>query len=139
MLLVIFIFVAVVLATAGGFFLLDSRLRRSDLDSIKSRLLGTAAKAANTRGAVPALMQSEDAKQDRMVLELLRRFRLRHRLQELLEHAGLLACGAPGPARSCGIVVGFFCGVVPVAAAAGSHRVRHRPAVRSGAGLIRMA
>jgi tight adherence protein B len=89
MLLVILSFVAVVLATAGGYFLLDSRLRRSDLDSIKSRLLGTAAKAAARKGAAPALMRGEDAKKDRMVLELLRRFRLRHRLQQLLEHAGL--------------------------------------------------
>ncbi|MBZ5596073.1 MAG: type II secretion system F family protein [Acidobacteriia bacterium] len=85
---VIFIFGAVVVATVGVYFLLDSRLRRADLDTIKSRLLGTAAKAKN-KGPAPALMQSEDAKKDRMVLELLRHFRLRQRLQELLEHAGL--------------------------------------------------
>jgi tight adherence protein B len=89
MLPVLFIFVVVVLATAGGYFLLDSRLRRSDLDSIKSRLLGTGGKTPKSKDAAPALMQGEDAKKDRMVLELLRHFRLRHRLQELLEHAGL--------------------------------------------------
>lgn len=87
--LIIFIFGAVVLATLGAYVLLDSRLRRSDLETIKSRLLGTAAKASKNKGPAPALMQGEDAKKDRMVLELLRRFRLRHRLQELLEHAGL--------------------------------------------------
>ncbi len=87
--LIIFIFGAVVLATLGGYFLLDSRLRRSDLETIKSRLLGTTTKTAKTKGPAPALMQGEDAKKDRMVLELLRRFRLRGRLQELLEHAGL--------------------------------------------------
>ena len=55
MTLVIFSFVAVVLATAGGYYLLDSRLRRSDLDSIKSRLLGTAAPAGKRPNAAPAL------------------------------------------------------------------------------------
>jgi tight adherence protein B len=88
MTLVILSFVAVVLATAGGYFLLDSRLRRADLDSIKSRLLG-AAEPTKRKGAAPALMQGEDAKKDRMVLELLHRFQLRNRLQHLLEQAGL--------------------------------------------------
>jgi tight adherence protein B len=87
--LIIFIFGAVVLATLGAYLLLDSRLRRSDLETIKSRLLGSTAKTGKTKGPAPTLMQGEDAKKDRMVLELLRRFRLRHRLQELLEHAGL--------------------------------------------------
>ena len=87
--LTLFIFGAVVLATLGGYFLLDGRLRRSDLETIKSRLLGTTTNATKTKGPAPALMQGEDAKKDRMVLELLRRFRLRGRLQELLEHAGL--------------------------------------------------
>jgi tight adherence protein B len=86
---VLFIFVAVVLATAGGYLLFDSRMRSSNLDSIKSRLLGTAGKAPKRKGAEPALFQAEDARKDRMVLELLRRFQLRTRLQELLERAGL--------------------------------------------------
>jgi tight adherence protein B len=89
MLWMVFSFVTVVAATAGGYVLLDRRLRRSDLDSIKSRLMGGAAKAAAGQGAAPALMQGEDTKKDRMVLELLRRFRLRHHLQDMLEHAGL--------------------------------------------------
>jgi tight adherence protein B len=89
MLLVVFSFLAVVLATAGGYFLLDSRMRRSDLDSIKSRLLGGSGKTAKRKDAIPALMQAEDAKKDRMVLALLRRFQLRHFLQDLLERAGL--------------------------------------------------
>jgi tight adherence protein B len=87
--LIIFIFGAVVLATLGAYVLLDSRLRRSDLETIKSRLLGSTARTGKAKGPAPTLMQGEDAKKDRMVLELLRRFRLRHRLQELLEHAGL--------------------------------------------------
>jgi len=87
--LTILIFGAVMLATLGAYLLLDSRLRRSDVETIKSRLLGTSTKGAKTKNPAPALMQGEDAKKDRMVLELLRRFRLRGRLQELLEHAGL--------------------------------------------------
>jgi tight adherence protein B len=89
MLLVLFSFVAVLVATAGGYFLFDNRMRRSDLDSIKSRLLGTAGKTAKRKDAAPALFQAEDARKDRMVLALLRRFQLRHRLQDLLERAGL--------------------------------------------------
>ncbi len=89
MILVLFIFGVVVLATAGGYFLLDNRMRRSDLDNIRSRLLGTAAKAAKHRNAAPALFRAEDAHADRMVLELLRRLQLRRRFQELLERAGL--------------------------------------------------
>jgi len=89
MFLVLFIFGAVVAATVGAYLLLESRLRRADLDTIKSRLLGTGAKTPKHQGPAPTLMQGEDARKDRMVLELLRRFRLRHRLQELLERAGL--------------------------------------------------
>jgi len=86
---VLFIFVIVVLATAGGYFLLESRMRRSDLDSIKSRLLGTAGKLPKRKSAAPALFQAEDGNKDRVVLELLRRLQLRRRFQELLERAGL--------------------------------------------------
>jgi tight adherence protein B len=89
MILPLFIFVAVVLATSGGYFLFESRMRRADLDSIKSRLLGTAGKAPKRKSAAPVLFQAEDGKKDRMVLELLRRFQLGPRLQELLERAGL--------------------------------------------------
>jgi tight adherence protein B len=89
MILALFIFVTVVLATAGGYFLFESRMRRADLDSIKSRLLGTAGNATKRKSAAPVLFQAEDGKKDRMVLELLRRFQLGSRLQELLERAGL--------------------------------------------------
>ena len=88
MILVLISFVAVVLATAGGYVLFESRLRRSDLDSIKSRLLGTAGKPPKRKDAAPALFQAEDGKKDRVVLELLKRFQLGPRLQELLERAG---------------------------------------------------
>ena len=136
MTLVILSFVAVVLATAGGYFLLDSRLRRSDLDSIKSRLLGTTAQAGKRKNAAPALIQREDAQKDRMVLELLRRFQLRNRLQALLEQAGLhwpvarLARAAAGgllfgfsaawyvlppPLDRLAFVTGPLCGAMPLA------------------------
>jgi tight adherence protein B len=90
MVLVILSFVGVLVATAGGYFLLDSRLRRSDLDTIKSRLLGNAAaKKSGRKTATPALIQNEDRGKDRMVLEVLRRLQLRSRLQHLLEQAGM--------------------------------------------------
>ena len=89
MVLVFVSFVVVVLATAGGYFLLDSRMRRSDLDSIKSRLLGSTGTKSKRKDAAPALMQNPDRPKDRMGLELLRRLRLGHSLKQLLEHAGL--------------------------------------------------
>ena len=46
--LILLIFGGVVLAMLGAYLLLDSRMRRSDLETIKSRLLGTAAKTAKT-------------------------------------------------------------------------------------------
>jgi len=89
MVLVFVSFVVVVLATAGGYFLLDSRMRRSDLDSIKSRLLGSTGTKSKRKDAAPALMQNPDRPKDRMGLELLRRLRLGHSLKQLLDHAGL--------------------------------------------------
>lgn len=133
--LAILIFGAVLLATLGAYFLLDSRLRQSDLETIKSRLLGNAIKTTKSKSAAPALMRGEDAKKDRMVLELLRRFRLRGRLQELLEHAGLrwpvarlarlaltgvlLGFAAawyllPPPLDHVGFLTGPLCGALPL-------------------------
>jgi tight adherence protein B len=89
MILAVFIFIAVLIATAGGYFLFESRMRRADLDTIKSRLLGTAGKAPKRESASPVLFQVDDGKKDRMVLGILRRFQLGQRLQELLERAGL--------------------------------------------------
>jgi len=83
------IFVAVLLATAGGYLLFESRMRRADLDTIKGRLLGTAGKAPKRKNAAPVLFQAEDGKKDRMVLEILRRLQWGPRLQDLLERAGL--------------------------------------------------
>lgn len=136
MTLVIFSFVAVLVATAGGYFLLDSRLRRSDLDTIKSRLLGNAAaKKSQRKTATPALIQSEDPSKDRMLLNLLRRFQLRNRLQHLLERAGmrwpvqrmarLVAAGflagfaatwylAPPPLNRLALLTGPVAGALPV-------------------------
>jgi tight adherence protein B len=89
MILFLFIFGVVVCGTAGGYFLFESRMRRSDLNNIKSRLLGTTGKATKAKDAAPALFRADDGNKDRMVLELLRRLQLRRRFQELLERAGL--------------------------------------------------
>lgn len=135
MTLVLISFVAVVMATAGGYFLFESRMRRSDLDSIKNRLLGTAGKVAKRKNAAPALFQAEDGRKDRVVLGLLRRFQLGPRLQELLERAGLrwpvarlarlilTGCLAgfamawyllPAPANRVAFLTGPLAGVVPL-------------------------
>ncbi|HKX00510.1 MAG TPA: type II secretion system F family protein [Bryobacteraceae bacterium] len=89
MTLVIFSFLAVIVATAGGYLLLDSRMRSSDLDTIKSRLMGETRPKGKAKSPAPALMQTEDGQKDRLVLALLRRLQLRNRLQKLLEQAGL--------------------------------------------------
>ncbi len=135
MTLVLIIFAGVVLATAGGYTLFESRMRRSDLDSIKNRLLGTAAKAPKRQNAAPALFQAEDGRKDRVVLGLLRRFQLGPRLQELLDRAGLrwpvarlarlILAGClggftmawyflPAPANRVAFLTGLLTGAVPV-------------------------
>ena len=100
-------FFAVLSVTAGGYFLFESRMRRSDLDSIRSRLLGTAGKTPKHQDSAPALFQTEDGHRDRMVLGLLRRLQLGPRLQELLEHAGLRW---PVPRLARLILSGCLCG-----------------------------
>ena len=47
MITIVSIFLAVLIVTSGAFLLLDNRMRRADLDSIKSRLLGTNSKKKN--------------------------------------------------------------------------------------------
>ena len=89
MILALFTFIAVLIATAGGYVLFESRMRRADLDTIKSRLLGTAGKAPKRKSEAPVLFQADDGQKDRMVLEILKRLQLGPRLQELLERAGL--------------------------------------------------
>ena len=89
MITIVSIFLAVLIVTSGAFLLLDNRMRRADLDSIKSRLLGTnSKKKSKSKQAAPTLMQTEDARQDRMLLALLKRLQMRNRLQALLEKAG---------------------------------------------------
>lgn len=87
MILLAVIFIAVLAGTTSVFFLLDGRMRKSDVNNIKSRLLGNS-KTKKARSDAPALMQS-DVPQGRLALELLNRLQLRERLQRLLERAGL--------------------------------------------------
>ena len=53
--LVLLICLVVAGASVGLFVLMDRRMRRADVDSIKNRLLGTAAKKAQ-QAAAPSLM-----------------------------------------------------------------------------------
>jgi tight adherence protein B len=68
-----------------------ARLSRSQQASrIRSRLLGQApARAAGRRPKAQALLTAEDPRQGKLILRLLARFRVRDRLQLLLEQAGL--------------------------------------------------
>lgn len=88
MILIGVIFIAVLAGTTGVFFLLDGRMRKSEVNSIKSRLLGSGKAKKGKTSDAPALMQS-DVPQGRLALELLNRLRLQERLQRLLERAGL--------------------------------------------------
>jgi tight adherence protein B len=64
--------------------------RSSEASRIRSRLLGqTSDKIGKSATKAPALMPSEDTRTGRIVLRLLARFRIKSRLQALLEQAGL--------------------------------------------------
>jgi tight adherence protein B len=89
MAVVILIFVVVVGVSIGLFLLLDRKMRQGDVATIKSRLLGTAAKKAKRTSAQPVLMQTDDAANRSLVLKLLHRFEVRRRLQSLLDQAGV--------------------------------------------------
>ena len=68
----------------------SSAFRHSDIDKLKSRLMGTgktkAAKA--TAGGTASLIQTEE-KNRLLATKLLRRFQLQSKLQELIEQAGM--------------------------------------------------
>jgi len=82
-------FSAVVLVTAGGYVLFESRMRRAHVDHIKSRLLGTANKTPKRKSEAPVLFQADESNKDRIVREVLKRMQVGPRLQDLLERAGL--------------------------------------------------
>ena len=84
------IFIAVLVAMLGAYLLFDRRMRRFDLDSIKSRLLGNStAKKKKKKQATPALIEADADKKNRIVEALLRRLQMGTRMQSILEQSGL--------------------------------------------------
>jgi len=84
------IFISVLVVILGAYLLFDRRMRRSDLDSIKSRLLGNSnSKNKKKKQAAPALIETDTDKKNRIVEAVLRRFQLGTRMQSILEQSGL--------------------------------------------------
>lgn len=90
MALAVTLFLLVWLGALLAGYLFWSARRSADADRIKNRLMGglePEKKKAARKG--PALIQTEDHRSGRMILELLKRFEVKERLGALLEQAGL--------------------------------------------------
>jgi tight adherence protein B len=85
----ILIAIAVWVAALAIWWVCSNAFRRSDLDRLKSRLLGTS-KKKKTKAAVQnaSLIQTEETG-GLLATRLLKRYRLQSKFQELLEQAGL--------------------------------------------------
>jgi tight adherence protein B len=66
----------------------SNAFRHSDLDKLKSRLLGTKSKKTKAAGPNASLIQA-DEKNDLLSAKFLKRFQLQTKLQELMEQAGM--------------------------------------------------
>lgn len=75
----------------GLWWVITKFVRTADIGKIKSRLVGNAASNKRTKQQKqgPALIQFEDNYKDHVATRLLQKFRLKDRLQTLLEQAGL--------------------------------------------------
>ena len=75
----------------GLWWVITKYVRTSDISKIKSRLVGnvTAKKKEKSQREGPALIQFEDKSKDKIAIKLLQKFKLKDRLQTLLEQAGL--------------------------------------------------
>ena len=84
------IFIAVLVAMLGAYLLFDRRMRRSDLDSIKSRLLGNSSGTKKAKKQTAAVLMETDADRKKGLVEaLLRRFQMGSRMQSMIEQSGL--------------------------------------------------
>ena len=84
------IFIAVLVVMLGAYLLFDRRMRRSDLDSIKSRLLGNSnSKKKKKKQATHVLIETDTDRNNRIVEAVLRRFQLGARMQSIIEQSGL--------------------------------------------------
>jgi tight adherence protein B len=85
----ILIAIAVWVAAIGIWWACSNAFRHSDLDRLKSRLLGTSkTKKTKTAAQNASLIQTEE-KGGLLATRLLKRYRLQSKFQELLEQAGL--------------------------------------------------
>ncbi len=87
-----YLIIAVVIwgASLGIWWMVSRAFRHADVDKIRSRLTGGGrSKSEKLETKLLALIRSEDVATGRIVLRLLRRFRLTERLREMLEQAGL--------------------------------------------------
>jgi len=78
------------IAALGIWWAVSRAFRHADVDKIKNRLTGGGrAKADKAESKRPALIRTEDVTTGKIVLRLLKRYRLTDRLREMLEQAGL--------------------------------------------------
>jgi tight adherence protein B len=87
----IFTFLVIWGLCVGLWWVITKFVRTSDIGKIKSRLVGNVAakKKERQQREGPALIQSEDKHKDKIAMRLLLKFKLKERLQTLLEQAGL--------------------------------------------------
>lgn len=133
---VILIFCFVLIGTIALYRILDRRIRRSDVDSIRSRLAGDArADKSGKRGKQqPTLIQTEERRRT-LATRLLEHFRLGPHLQRLFERAGVrwtvarfgnMTVGAalgggflawfllPSPLNGAAVPIGLVAGTLPL-------------------------
>jgi tight adherence protein B len=106
--------IAIWLCAVGAWWVFSSASRKSDVDRLKSRLLGTSRAKREKKSAqnVPSLIQQEQ-KSSYIATSIVQRFQLQAKLHDLLEQAGIKwspaklinACLVAG-------VAGFFAGWV---------------------------
>jgi tight adherence protein B len=86
--LFVFIAIAVWVCALVIWWVFSNAFRHSDMDRLKSRLLGSKTKKIKTAGANASLIQSEE-KEGLFAVKFLQKYKLQTKLQELLEQAGM--------------------------------------------------
>jgi tight adherence protein B len=77
------------LVALGAFFLFSRWFRSSDVEKIKSRLMGAPKKAEKAESGKIALFEAEEQPKGTIIPRLMKNFKLTDKLQTLLEQAGL--------------------------------------------------
>ena len=113
MLPALMVFVTVLLGSLGLFLLMGSSGRDQDIDRIKARLFDNDVKAKQPKskkdkGAGPALINTGDEQEQRLVTRILARLRLVDRLGALIEQAGMRWSVARMIHASLALILIFF-------------------------------